>query len=388
MELTVGHGRRCITPPLGIGMVGYGGRTDGATGVHDDLFVNAVILNDGKTAVGLITLDLCLLTPDLASDFKHTIRDATGLSPEHVFINTSHTHAGPTLGAYGEPTDQVLSYRSSVLAKTLEAVCEAFEGQAPAELHAGSAPLDIGCNRRETLPDGKVILGHDPDGPTWQEVTTWALVRKDRHDVVLFSAPMHGTTLGGNNLILSAEWMGMAVQYIEQDTPGTRAVFLQGCGADQDPYYSREGGTRGTFPELERHGRKAATAVHTAIGTARALTPVPMAVSMQEIQLPPKEAEESPQTLVLHGLRLGDAVMLSLSAEAFVEYALYGSGVSSAKETLVLGYTDGNIGYLCTTNVYGEGGYEARTTRVAPESEGIVKKAMRQMLNELVCNAS
>ena len=364
-------------------MVGYASRTDGAEGVHDDLFVNAVALDDGEAPVVLIALDLCLLSKDLAAEFKQAINEATGLPPERVFVNTSHTHAGPTVGGYGEPTEQVLAYRAEVLERTTTAVRDALGDRAPAGFRAGSAPLDIGCNRRETLADGKVILGHDPDGPAVQEVTAWTFAREDRPDVVLFSTPMHGTTLGGQNRIISAEWMGMAVQVVEEEAPSVRAVFLQGCGADQDPYYSKEGGGRGTFPEVEEHGRRAAEAVRGAVGASRALEALPMTAMLRQAELPPKEDDGEARTLVLHGLRLGDAVLVSLSAETFVEYAKYGAAVSAADETLILGYTDGNIGYLCTADAFPEGGYEIRTTRVAPDSERIVKSAMREMLAEL-----
>lgn len=383
MTLRVGHGRRCITPPLGIGMVGYGARKEGATGVHDELFVNAVALDGGTTPVVLVALDLCLLTFALADEFKQAVGKATGLAPEQVFLNTSHTHAGPTLGGYGDASDTVLAYRATVVGRTVEAVQAALDDRAPATFTAGAAPLDIGCNRRETLPDGKVILGHDPNGPTLQEATVWRFDRGSRAAVVVFSAPMHGTTLGGQNLILSAEWMGMAVHYLEQDTAAVRAVFLQGCGADQDPYYSKEKGVRGTFAEVEAHGRRAAAAVAQALVGARPLSALPMRTLLRGVELAPREAAGKPLTLVLHGLRLGDAVLLSLSAEAFVEYATYGKAASRAAETLVLGYTDGNIGYLCTDNVYAEGGYEANTTRAAHGSEGVAKAAMASLLADL-----
>lgn len=383
MAIRVGYGRGCITPPLGIGMVGYGARKDGATGVHDDLFVNAVVLDDGVAPVAVVALDLCLLTGSLAAEFGTAIGQATGLPAERVFLNTSHTHAGPTLGGYGDPTESVLAYRAAAIARTVEAVQAALADASPAAFSVGHAPLDIGCNRREALPDGRVILGHNPAGPTLKEVTVWRFARGERPTVVVFSVPMHGTTLGGQNLILSAEWMGMAVRYLEQAAPGVRAVFLQGCGADQDPYYSKEKGVRGTFAEVEAHGRQAAAAVVQAIGNARGFEALPMRTGMRPVALGPKPPGADPLTLTLHGLRLGEAVLLALNAETFVEYARHGRAVSSAAETLVLGYTDGNIGYLCTDNVYAEGGYEAETTRVAMGSEAVVKAAMADLLAEL-----
>ena len=72
------------------------------------------------------------------------------------------------------------------------------------------------------------------------------------------------------------------------------------------------------------------------------------------------------------------------TAEAFVEYAFYGRSISQAPETLILGYTDsGSVGYLCTDQAFEEGGYEPRTTRVAPGSEQVVKDEMRAVLAEI-----
>ncbi|MDX9978404.1 MAG: neutral/alkaline non-lysosomal ceramidase N-terminal domain-containing protein [Lentisphaeria bacterium] len=383
MAILVGHGRCDITPLLGIGMVGYASRKEGATGVHDELFVQAVVLDDGAAPVALVAYDLCLLTPALATEFKEAIRQATGLAPEQVFLNTSHTHAGPTLGGYGDVTEQVLAYRAVVIDQTIAAIRAARADCVPATFHVGHAPLDIGCNRRETLSGGRVILGHDPNGPTVHRVTVWLFSRQDRPDLAIFSTPMHGTTLGGQNRILSAEWMGMAVQYFERDYPNLRAIFLQGCGANQDPYYTRVEGGRGTFAELEEHGRQAAIAIAQAVVAVHPLDPSPMRPVLRRLELAPKEAGGEPQTLILHGLRLGEAMLLTLNAETFVEFAQHGVAISPAAETLILGYTDGNIGYLCTANAHREGGYEAGTTRVAPESEDIVKAAMGELFAEL-----
>ncbi len=383
-NLMVGHGRECITPPLGIRMVGYAARTKGAADVHDDLFVDAVALGDGNETVAILAYDLCLFRLETAQEVKSAIRDETGLEPEQVFLNTSHTHAGPALGGGEEKVENQEQYRADVIRKTLAALRSAMDDMAPAALAVGRAPLDIGCNRRERKDDGNVGLGHNPNGPTLQEVTVWRFARSRRPDVVLFSTPMHGTTLGGENLSLSAEWMGLARRYLEEQWGDGLAVFLQGCGADQDPYYSiTESGARGTFEEVEQHGRDAASAVQNALEDLRDLNAVPLRTAFRQVPLPDKEDESKTHLLPLHGLRMGDAVLLTLGCEAFVEFALFGRQASSAEETLVLGYTDGNIGYLCTADAFETGGYEPRTSRAAPRSEGLTKAAMKEVLAEL-----
>jgi neutral ceramidase len=380
--LVVGHGRECITPPLGIRMMGYASRTDGAADVHDDLYVNAVALCAGGASALLLAYDVCLFDPELATEIRKAAAEAVALPVEAVFVNTSHTHAGPAVGGrYGDAENP--DYRQSIIARGAAAAEAAMDDMRPAGFAVGHAPVDIGCNRRERRPDGEVILGHNPEGPTRHEMSVWRFTREGGPDVVLFSTPMHGTVLGGGNLRISAEWMGAAASFIEAGMDGTRAVFLQGCGADQDPYYTMTNGIRGTFEEVEEAGRKAADAVAEALASARELNAQPMKLASSGVDLPGKEDAAETRRLALHGLRLGDAVLVALSCEAFVEYDLFGRSESPAEEILVLGYTDGNIGYLCTADVFAEGGYEPRTTRVAPQSEQMAKDAMRAMLQEL-----
>ena len=380
--LKAGHGRRCITPPLGTAMMGYAARTQGAQDVHDDLFVNAVALTDGHASVGLLAYDLCLMDARLVEEVKGAVRQATELEPAQVFVNASHTHAGPALGSWHEKSEDK-AYRRLVVQKGAEAMKDALEDAALCTFSAGAAGLDIGCNRRERRADGTVWLGHNPGGQRLAELTAWRFARRGKPRILLFSTPMHGTTLGQQNLSISAEWMGLAIRHIEKKSPRTRAVFLQGCGADQDPYYSMKDGNRGSFGEADAHGRAAAQAVAAALKHMRRLQPLPIRTVMRTVPLPGKEDGSTALPLSLHGLRLGDAVLLGLGCEAFVEFALFGRAISKAQETLILGYTDGSIGYLCTARVFPQGGYEPQTSRLAPRSEHLVKEAMQAMLAEL-----
>jgi len=378
----VGHGRECITPPLGIRMVGYASRTEGAADVHDDLFVNAVAIEHGDERVALLTYDICLLSIEQADEFKAALLEATGLEPERVLLNTTHTHAGPALGGREESPMQD-EYRAEVIRQSVRALRVALADASPAVLSAGAAPLDIGCNRRERMADGKVWLGENPDGPTLHEVDVWRFAREHKPDVVLFSAPVHGTTLGEWNLSITGEWMGRAIQRLECGGAGARFVFLQGCGADQNPYSTKRDGVRGTFGEMEQHAAAAAAAVRQALSHMRNLGALPVRAVTRTAELPPKEEDGEPKLLRLHGIRLGDAMLVAMSAEVFVEYALFGREASPAQATLVLGYSNGNVGYLPTAAAYPEGGYEINTTKVGPDSERITREVIDAVFRDL-----
>ena len=232
-DLLAGFGRVCITPPVGASLIGYASRTSPSLGVHDDLFASAVALSAGGCDVLLLALDVGWFDLSDVAALKQAVSRETGVAPEAILINTSHTHAGPRVATFvGVPPDT--EYMAELTMHCADIAAMAMADRRPASLSVGAAPVDIGMNRRERTADGRIILGVNPDGPTLPEVTVWRLARDGAPDLVFFSIPMHGTTLGGENLYISAEWMGVAVRHLEETHPGVRGLFLTGCGGDQN----------------------------------------------------------------------------------------------------------------------------------------------------------
>jgi len=52
-ELQAGVAREAISLPPGVHLIGYGDRTKGNVGVHDDLTATALVLDDGQKRVAL-----------------------------------------------------------------------------------------------------------------------------------------------------------------------------------------------------------------------------------------------------------------------------------------------------------------------------------------------
>jgi len=381
-EFLVGHARVDVTPPVGTHMMGYASRTQPSLGVHDPLYANAVAVSDGRSSFVILALDICWLDLPEVARLKRAVHAQTGLKPHQVLFNASHTHAGPQVARFaGERFD--LAYFDSMVQQSVRATAQALDDLAPASLAVGSAPVDVGCNRRERTDDGRIILGLNPEGPTLGEATVWRFSRVEQDDIVVFSIPIHGTTLGGENLYISAEWMGVAVDEIERQVPGVRTVFLQGCGADQNPYR----GLR-AFEQMTENGLKAATGVLMALENAEKVKALPLVGVLRDMPLPVEGGTVSP--CPIHGLRMGDVVMVGLGGEAFVEYALFTRQRSSARSTMALGYTDGSVGYLPTAIAYEEGGYEPTSYRHfaigkswRPSVERVTKGQIEQTLQEL-----
>lgn len=81
-------------------------------------------------------------------------------------------------------------------------------------------------------------------------------------------------------------------------------------------------------------------------------------------------------------LTLGDARVLHLPGELFVEYQLAAQAMRPDLFVAMAAYGDYAPGYIGTEIAYGQGGYETsdRASRVAPEVEGVLMKAMRELL--------
>lgn len=401
-QLLVGFGRAVITPTSAVHMAGYGYRDHPSIGIRDNLYANAVALSDGIRTVLLMALDIVSLDLEGDAELKGAVHQATGLPVAAIITNTSHTHAGPMVvrRAY-QPFEP--EYFGAMLIHSARAASQALATMVPASLSVGAAPVDIGANRRHRSHDGSITISQNPEGLTLPEVTVWYFERTGAENVVLWSAPIHGVVMHETNLLISSEWMGAAVRELEAAQPGMKAVFLQGCCGDQNPYRELN-----DFAQVDAIGRTAAEAVRVALRGAREVAALPLVVEQRQVVIPLDQAKLPPepplipngprpprpsrvsQGLPLRGLRLGDALLVGMAGEPFVEYAVFGRQCSPAQSTLVLGYTDSTINYLPTAQAYQEGGYEPGAWIWYPDGnpwmpaiEPLLKKAIAELINDL-----
>ena len=111
--MRAGTSRIDITPPKGVSMGGYLARTKGAEGIHDPLFVRALVLEDGERRVALLSVDLAAVDRPVSSDIRRRIEQETAIPAAQVMLACTHTHAGP-LVATRRISELSVSYHESV----------------------------------------------------------------------------------------------------------------------------------------------------------------------------------------------------------------------------------------------------------------------------------
>ena len=81
--------------------MGYGARVGKAASVHDRLFARALCLapeQPESAGITMVSADLCLLDPRQAQSVRERISSGSGLPPERILVQCTHTHSGPDTG--------------------------------------------------------------------------------------------------------------------------------------------------------------------------------------------------------------------------------------------------------------------------------------------------
>ncbi len=401
-DFKAGFARAAITPKAPIRMSGYAGRTQLSEGAVHDLWAKALALDDGKGGRAVIvTLDLATIPTAMSDEIAARIGRENRLPRERLAINVSHTHAGPVVRPGGD------EYSRKLADTVVRVAGEALKDLAPARLRFGHGTAGFAGNRREPTPRG-VKIGVNPNGPVDHDVPVLAITDlKGRVRGILFGYACHNTTLTAKNLILSGDYAGFAQADLEKRHPGATALFLQLCGADQNPQ------PRTTVEIAERHGGELAAAVGRAMAGKMRNVKAPLRAAWETTELlfpphtretfelklndpDPRRARSAARMLEAYdegkpvrslsypvqALRFGrDLTMVFLAGEVVVDYALRVKREFRGGDVVVAGYSNHIPCYIASLRVLKEGGYEAEDSLLddgmpGPFAEDVEERVM------------
>jgi hypothetical protein len=379
-----------ITPERPMWMAGYAARDKPSEGKVHDLNAKALALEDAQgTRLVIVTLDLISVPREVRDWLEEQALERYQLPPEALLMNASHTHCGPEVRPNKvylpkDRAEQCRQYVDSVQEKLVALVGRALEDLAPASLSYTHARAGFAMNRRK--PTEKGFRNHpNPDGPVDHDVPVLKVKTADEQlKAVLFGYACHSTTLGFYQFC--GDYSGFAQRNLEEARPGTMALFLAGCGGDQNPY------PRSELEMCEQHGRALSNGVEAALQTNARPVRGPLSMALDEVVLefaePPareqleteaqsknkwerqhaeillKELDEAGKlrttypTLV-QVVRFGDdLILVALPGEVVVDYSLRFKSELAGPAVWVAGYSNDVFGYLPSLRVLEEGGYE------------------------------
>jgi hypothetical protein len=259
---------------------------------------------------------------------------------------------------------------------------EAIQALAPADMAFEQGYAGFAVNRRR--------VGHrEYPGPVDHDVPAMTLRTADGAlKAIVFGYSCHATVM--NQYEIHGDYPGFAQAEVEKRYPGAVALFLAGCGADQNPLPRRK-------MELTRmYGEILAEAVGQVVDAKMAPIRGPLSAAYRTVEVafqagPSRaeldrrlrqgsDAEKSNAELLLEELnrdgkltdkyayparvwRLGkDLTIVFLAGEVVVDYALQIRAKHGWDRVWVSGYNDDVFAYIPTARIIKEGGYEGDTS--------------------------
>ena len=382
-----------ITPEQPMWMAGYAARNKPSEGKVHDLYAKALAIEDDAGArLVIVTTDLIGIPRPLRDWLEEQVASHYKLPPGGLLLNASHTHCGPELRAskaslYGlEPAriEQGQKYLEDLKQKLLALVGQALDRLEPARIGYTHGRAGFAMNRR--LPtDGEPRNAPYPDGPVDHDVPVVRVESPDGElSAVVFGYACHNTTLGFYQFC--GDYAGFAQHYLEEAHPGVTALFVTGCGADQNPQPRR------TLELAQQHGRALANGVEAALlGPTKPIDGALQAV-IAEVELefaePPSRSELESQAkssnkyerrhaeallreldengeiratypYLIQAVNFGDdLLMIAMAGEVVVDYSLRFKLELRGSPVWVAGYSNDVFGYVPSLRVLQEGGYE------------------------------
>ena len=420
-RLLAGAAKTNITAPTGTPMGGYGGRVEGAEGVHDPLFARALMLRNADTAAVIVSCDLLGLQADVTTPIRAEISQHFDVPADQVMIVCTHTHSGPdSLCLF--PTHPSPEYFDRVRQQILSTIEMAHALMGPALVGWGRGHVQgISINRRTF-----------EQGPLDTEVGVMRVEDESRQPIALLTNfACHPVALGGNNLLFSADFPGYAMALLEKIDPGCLALFTNGAFGNVNTGHRADinVGDRGerTFERARALGHMLAGEVLKVHNAIVCQPNAELRAAIRALSLPTRELPEADweqlrasvaeargivddpttsheekvkaqsgslydygllrlkeslpaeiQTEVM-ALRVGEGVLAGVPAEYFIEYQIALKEQSPHPFTFLAALANDWVGYVPTRDAFGEGGYEAKLalwSKLAPECGDRVYEAL------------
>jgi hypothetical protein len=390
-----GVARANITPEHLMWMSGYGGRDHPAEGKLTDLWAKAVVLEDpAGHRIAAVSLDLVGIDRDTSLAIRAQLRDKHGLPLANVALLCSHTHTGPVVGAnlkamYTVDEEQwrlIDEYTARLIRDVVQVVGMAVEDMEPAALSWGNGRSTFAVNRRNNeeakVPELRAqgVL----QGPVDHDVPVLAVKSGEKLKAVLFGYACHATVLSFYEW--SGDYPGFAMLALEQQSPGTVALFWAGCGADQNPLPRRQ------VELAQDYGKRLADSVGEVLAGAMHPISGEIATTYNEIDVPFAELpsrEKLEETAVtgdnyekgravvllkqwdargalsptypypVQAWQLGDGpAWVILGGEVVVDYSIRFKTELGVDDVWVAGYANDVMAYIPSLRVLREGRYE------------------------------
>jgi neutral ceramidase len=350
-----------------IPLAGYGKRKGKpATGIHDSIFVKAVALKTGGRKIVFVSADLLIMPPNI-TDSVLALLSRKGIRRDQLFFSATHSHS--SLGGWGSGYvgEQFAGKENKYLEKWLvnqiaNSVTTAISDLQPAR--AGSGSFNAGSFTRNRLV-GEMGAKND-------DFSFISIEQINRKKAIIGSFSAHATTLGDENMEISADYPGYWERSIEEATGGI-ALFCAGSVGSQSPVGEGSG-----FDKSKYIGEALADSLIIRLKQTKLSDKIVFSAISLKMILPEyhirittkinlrsflsKKLMPAPQNVYLQAARIGDMVWITTPADFSGEYALQIKNSLAVKglSSNITSFNGSYVGYIIPGRYFYLDEYESK----------------------------
>ena len=428
--LEVGEGVVDITPPLGVEMGGFHrkpGDERRVEGIRQSAAARALVLRLGDRQTAIVSMDVAAIGHEMARRVQVEISRRTGIPTESIRICATHTHSMPGFCYLRQWGAVPVEFMATVEKRAVEAVVLAKADLAPAEVALGKARAKGGNFNRttKTWKTDEQFTAESTDAERWLDTTVHALHFRrtgEKRDLLWYHFSAHAVCFADDRA--GPDWPGIVAEMVKKEH-NLSPSYLQGHAGDVNP---------GDGDPWRGDDQKTSQAVYAALSAALdGAQPVKvdrLQTASQQFQVPldmtlfkswldayrkdpsacqsgrwvdagfakdwfesnsQRDLGKTHLPCVLSAMQLGEVGLVFHPAELYSYYGLAIRRDSPFENTLVVGYTDGIIGYLPDPAAYAAGEYAAITVPkildyppFTPAAAAEMSRAAVGMLNDMV----
>lgn len=411
-----------ITPAIGCRMSGYSARTAPANAVHDALYAHALALGTEAAPCILLLTDLIAVDTHMVQEVRKRVREH--LPDATLWLGATHTHAGPDVAllhvTQSEPEESLVE---QIVERIVRAALEATQQMRLVRLKWVSGQISGVATNRDHPGSGEDTA---LDLLCFYNAVSQSRASEQWPVAILGSFPCHPTILSAENRALSADLPGAFRRQLGARLGAATWIALAtGAAGDISTRYTRR---EQSFTEVERLGSLLAEQGYQLLTRVQPLHVTLPVVRKTNVALALKERSDSEtlasleQTLqvqreeALQAGRIAQARTLETNLQgiaavrrsaatldereqsAEVAVAIVGELVlvalpgelynrlgveircGAGRPVLLLGYTNGYLGYVPTRDAYVEMDYEVLVSPFAPGAGERLTHAVLEML--------
>jgi hypothetical protein len=360
-----------ITPATDAALLmgGYGARTQGHTGTHDNIFVRAIVLDDGATQVALVAWELISVPDAVWADVSQKIASELAIRPENLLLAAVHNHGAAILGSTPANTAE---YTAKVKAAAVDAVRRAKARLQPARFGIGTGAAYLNMNRRE-LFGRPPIRGHDGKADCVPDQLRGSRCRDGPGEQANYRRP------GRRDLAVCRTALSPRLKLRPEeksDDEGPVALWTSGAAGDQNPISMASGDD---FTLVDAFGKVLGEEVVRVAGSIKTSAQARLGGAQKVVTCPGRQVEAGPRPRADYkftdadpvNIRLGvvmiDKIPLAgVSGEVFTLIHQHLQKESPFPNTIMVTHANGSSGYIPNDAGFDQISYEVTTSHLKP----------------------